>query len=449
MQRQEPRHPALGEHLRAQYRPEQVAALADQLRDFGLFEFHPLPNGLYAAVQSADGAAARTGYHHTWVRDTVQVANVAWEAGQLGVTTRTATSLLAWFETQRPRFSACVEGRADLDDKMQRPHIRFVGESLEESPQGWPHKQNDALGYALWFLSRALLAGLLPTTREHLATLALFPSFFEAVAYWQDRDSGHWEETPKLQCSSVGAVVAGLDAFAKLLAARDTQLASLLPDGWSAPDLVELQARGRVVLDHVLPWETRGDVERVGEAREADAALLFLIHPLRVLERDHADAVLRNVGEQLTGPHGIRRYVGDSYWMADYKRLFSEEVRTSGFEDDVGARDRHLKQGTEAQWCLFDPLLSTIHAWRYLASGDAEDRALQLHHLHRALCQITGPDDALGAGRCPEAYYLADSSRPDAWVANDNTPLLWTQAMLVQALLALERTAARDARAGG
>ncbi|GJM20817.1 MAG: hypothetical protein DHS20C15_07320 [Planctomycetota bacterium] len=445
MEHLSPRHPALAEHLRARYSPEQVQALAEQLRAFGVFEFHALPNGLYAAVHGAGGVEARTGYHHTWVRDTVQVASVAWEAGQLGVTQRTAEGLLAWFEAQRPRFEACVEGRADLDDKMQRPHIRFDGAQLTEVDEAWPHKQNDALGYALWFLSRALLAGLLTPDPRHLRTLAMFPSYFAAIRYWQDRDSGHWEETPKVQCSSVGAVVAGLAAFEKLLSARKQSLVDSLPEGWSAPDLVALRARGRVVLDHMLPWETRGPEAQVGVEREADAALLFLIHPLRVLDRDSADAVLRNVSDHLVGPHGIRRYCGDSYWMADYTRLFSEDVRTSGFEDDVGSRDRHLKPGSEAQWTLFDPLLSTIHGWRYLASGDAEDLNLQRHHLHRALCQVTGPEHALGGGHCPEAYYLADSARPDDWVVNDNTPLLWTQALLVQAVLALERSAVRDA----
>ena len=40
---------------------------------------------------------------------------------------------------------------------MQRPHIRFRGAELADIDDWWPHAQNDALGYALWFLSRAAL----------------------------------------------------------------------------------------------------------------------------------------------------------------------------------------------------------------------------------------------------------------------------------------------------
>ncbi len=61
----------------------------------------------------------------------------------------------------------------------------------------------------------------------------------------------------------------------------------------------------------------------------------------------------------------------------------------------------------------------------------------QVWHLNRALGQLT--DDAFVAGglRCPEAYYWARG----CYVANDNTPLLWTQANLWQALMAMDQTA--------
>ena len=36
------------------------------------------------------------------------------------------------------------------------------------------------------------------------------PLYFQAIRYWQDEDSGHWEERRKIEASSIGAVVAGL-----------------------------------------------------------------------------------------------------------------------------------------------------------------------------------------------------------------------------------------------
>jgi hypothetical protein len=392
-------------------------------------------------VPRAQASNAYTGYGNTWVRDTVHIAQAA------------ARSLLAWFATQAPRFEACIAGTADVADPMQRPHVRFRGAELAELPGWWPHAQNDALGYALWYLSRAALAGLLPLDEDAARVLGRFPRYFAAIRYWQDRDSGHWEEARKLQCSSVGAVVAGLLAYRGLCRARPELLAAR--EGVAAREAVaacegagpgalpaqleELLAAGRAHLARVLPAESAGEADPSLD-RATDAALLFLVHPLRVVTGELAARICDDVRAALLGPWGIRRYAGDSYWMADYKRLFDEATRTSGFEDDVASRDRHLKPGTEAQWCLFDPVLSTIHGWRFLASRDPRDRQLQEWHLRRALGQVTGADCPLGIGLCPEAYYLPDSREPDAWVPNDDTPLLWTEAALSGALLAARKT---------
>jgi len=38
---------------------------------------------------------------------------------------------------------------------------------------------------------------------EQLEILGLFPLFFQAVRYWEDEDSGHWEEARKIEASSI------------------------------------------------------------------------------------------------------------------------------------------------------------------------------------------------------------------------------------------------------
>jgi len=394
-------------------------------------------------VPRAHASNGYTGYANTWVRDTVHIAHAAWERGQVGRASTAARSLLAWFGSQSGRFEHCIAGEADLSDPMQRPHVRFRGADLAEIPGWWPHAQNDALGYALWFLSRAALSGLLPLDEQAARVLWRFPRYFASIRYWQDRDSGHWEEARKLQCSSVGAVVAGLLAFRGLCRARP-EVAATGARGSVPPStpaqLDELLAAGRAHLARVLPAESVGETDPACN-RATDAALLFLIHPLRVVSDEMAGRICDDVRATLLGPWGIRRYTGDSYWMADYTRLFDEQTRTSGFEDDVASRDRFLQPGTEAQWCLFDPVLSIIHGWRFLASRDPRDRALQEWHLRRSLGQVTGADCPLGEGLCPEAYYMKDSRMPAEWVANDDTPLLWTEAALSGALLAARKTA--------
>ena len=62
-----------------------------------------------------------------------------------------------------------------------------------------------------------------------------------------------------------------------------------------------------------------------------------------------------------------------------------------------------------------------------------------MRYLNRSLGQITGADCPQGALRCPEAYYLERGR----YVPNGQVPLLWTQANLLLALLAMEESAAR------
>ncbi|MDJ0677697.1 MAG: hypothetical protein QNJ36_20320 [Calothrix sp. MO_167.B42] len=64
----------------------------------------------------------------------------------------------------------------------------------------------------------------------------------------------------------------------------------------------------------------------------------------------------------MRGDDGIRRYLRDSFWCRDYKDL-PEEIRTSiSSEREQWLREhgRELKEGEEAQWCIFDPVISVI-----------------------------------------------------------------------------------------
>ena len=74
--------------------------------------------------------------------------------------------------------------------------------------------------------------------------------------------------------------------------------------------------------------------------------------------------------------------------------------RTRDFSDDMAARDALLERiGDEAQWCLFDPIVSAYYGRRFLAPARA-DIEQQTLHFNRALAQITA------SWRCPELYCL-------------------------------------------
>src|SRR5262249_37950240 len=150
-----------------------------------------------------------------------------------------------------------------------------------------------------------------------------------------------------------------------------------------------------------------------------------------------ADQIVADVIENLQGPHGIRRYPGDSYWCADYKELLAADTRTADFSDDLDSRDKLLKPGTEAQWCIFDPILAVIFAVAYLKSGSRASLVLHREYLLRSLRQLTTAEMRFGPDRCPESYYCERGQ----WAPNDITPLLWTQANLRLALHFAEQVA--------
>ena len=93
-------------------------------------------------------------------------------------------------------------------------------------------------------------------------------------------------------------------------------------------------------------------------------------------------------------------------------------------------RDALLKVGQEAQWCIFDPIISIIYGHRYYLSKNVDDLDKQINYFNRSLGQLTAPGSIFGECQCPEAYYLEDGH----YVPNDNTPLLWTQANLWAAI---------------
>lgn len=427
-------HPAIQPYLRPRYRLNEVRELIAFLEAQGTFRFPTLHNGLFSASVAVGEEFGYTGYHHVWVRDNVHIAHTHLATGLPAVAARTAQTLLAWFQMQRPRFLAVINGEADAQEPMNRPHIRFKGESLTDSSDKWSHAQNDALGYFLWLYCRLIRKGILEWDAEATLVLPLFPRYWQAIRYWEDADSGHWEETRKIEASSIGVVVAGLRELRDVLLGLGTQ-----PPTKFEPDLFplveELLIQGEAALQAILPSECIQPDPQLN--RRYDSALLFLIYPLRVVTGQMADQIAADVTHNLQGEYGIRRYLGDSYWCADYKQALSPEARTADFSDDLASRDKLLKPGLEAQWCIFDPIVSIHYALRHQQTRDPRDLDQQILHIHRSLAQLTGPHCPFGEFKCPESYYCENGQ----YVPNDVTPLLWTQANLRMALQYLEATA--------
>ncbi|MEM9163709.1 MAG: glycoside hydrolase family 15 protein [Cyanobacteria bacterium P01_F01_bin.4] len=409
--------------LRSQhYSLESLTGIYQTLLNHKTFEFPRLETGLFSA--SASTGADYTGYTSAWVRDNIHIAHAHYVVGEKAIAVKNIGALLEYFTQYRGRLETTLRTGHAPEAVMERPHIRFDGQTLQELDQTWAHAQNDALGYFVWFVCQLTLSGDLNLSADHCQLLALFALYFQAIRYWEDADSGHWEEARKIEASSIGAVVAGLTSLKHAIAqSRFDSRAFTFEDQTVTVELLEaLISQGRAALDQILPAECI----QPSQVRQYDAALLFLMYPLAVVDGAMADQILENVITHLQGDYGIKRYLGDSFWAADYKTKLSPEKRTIDFSDDMSARDALLKDGEEAQWCIFDPIVSVIFGLKYQATGDPTYLDQQTHYFNRALGQLTAEESPFGGLRCPELYYLEQGQ----YVPNDVTPLLWTQANL-------------------
>jgi hypothetical protein len=421
---------ALSKYVKQNYSLDEVHDLRSYLEEKQVFHFPALDNGLFPAGQFTTGAASVSGYNYVWVRDNCHIAHAHYVNGKISPAVENVRSAASYFYKHKARFEDIIEGRSDPHEPMNRPHIRFAGDRLEEIQQKWAHAQNDALGYFLWLYCLLVADRACKPSPEELELLARFVAYFRTIRFWQDEDSGHWEEVRKIGASSLGVVIGALRKLKNLLiqnqAYRDVFRASRFPI--DIDEIDQLLAYGEQTLHTILPAECRqSDKEKF---RLYDAALLFLIYPIAVVDEKMGEEIVTNVTTYLQGDYGIRRYQGDSYWCADYKERLRAEERTKDFSDELAQRNALLKEGQEAQWCLFDPIVSVIHGQRFCQMREQTALQQQVYYLNRSLGQITEDN------KCPEAYYLEHGQ----YVANDHTPLLWTQANLWVALQQLEKS---------
>ncbi len=414
---------------------EDVNSILQFLMLQGTFHFPSLPNGLFSAAAGEGGDFELTGYRNVWLRDNVQIA-WAHLAVQEDPSTavRCVAALNHFYRRHAHRFASIISGTADFNEPMNRPHIRFNGNDLSELSEKWSHAQNDALGYWLWINCELVARGANAKESVDWSLFAMLVRYWQTIQVWQDEDSGHWEEVRKIAASSIGCALAGLKQLQSLM--RDPFIEEKMRTSETPvtpSDVGDLIQHCDASMRAILPSECRQNDPT--KSRRYDGALLFLIYPLNIIaDRALEDQILSDVATHLQGPYGIRRYPGDSYWCADYRDLLSADQRTADFSDSLDARDRLLKPGMEAQWCIFDPIVACIHGQRYREHRDTESLQRQIAATQRSLSQLTPHGSRFPAWRCPESYFCEKGK----WIPNDITPLLWTQANLWQALTMLE-----------
>ncbi|HAC64711.1 MAG TPA: phosphorylase kinase [Cyanothece sp. UBA12306] len=418
--------------LQFTYTLQEIKIISEFLEDQNTFNFPCLESGLFSAATLTEDAEY-TGYTSVWVRDNIHVAHSHYVLGNFAIASRNAQALMNYFHKYKHRFEKIIDAGTVPENVMERPHIRFDGVTLTEIDQQWAHAQNDALGYFLWFYCKLIIDGKITPKPEDLKTLALFPLYFQTIAYWQDEDSGHWEEIRKIAASSMGVVVAALTSLKEMLIAQPNLAENLsYQEQTITINFVDqLLQKGNQELDKILPFEC---IQAGEKRREYDGALLFLIYPLKVVNENQSEHIIQNVSNNLQGNYGIKRYLKDSFWAADYKEKLDPEARTVDFSEDMSFRDSLIQENQEAQWCIFDPILSIIFGLKFQETHQEKYLEQQTWYLNRSLGQLTSKDCPAGELKCPELYYLEKGQ----YVPNDVVPLLWTQANLSMALKFME-----------
>lgn len=404
--------------------PDQVQALYRFLKARGAFNITQLRNGLFPAVGRECKTAKSSGYKNIWVRDNIHIAYAYWQIGRTAKALKCVTALASFFRKHDYRFKNIISEKADPEDPMQRLHIRFNPHGLKELAQPWSHAQNDAIGYFLWFYAKLTREGIIPKKQADIPLLALIAKYLDAIRFWRDKDSGHWEEQRKVSASSIGIAMAGLLEFEKLIGELNLKAKFQKDTRYhlSTGSLHRLIHRSRRALNRILPSECIQKDPKLN--RKYDAALLFLIEPVELLSDKMADRILARVKKNLEGDRGIRRYLMDSYWCPDFRKY----IRNPDIINDNEKRNTLARPGQEAQWCIFDPVISTIYGKRYLRSSRKSDLKKQICYFNRALSQIT-PPRSKHPYRCPEAYFIEKGK----FIPNDQIPLTWTQANLLVA----------------
>ena len=390
--------------------------IREYLTNHGCFIFTQLPSGLFPAIRT-DAEKDETGYADAWLRDSACIALNLWHSGERELATRAGEGVLTALGHSADALRSATTGA-----EVRRPMVRFHGANAEPL-QDWPNAQNDALGYAMCLIGTLVRAEVLRLFEQQVELLDSLVGYLGAIEYWRDEDSGHWEEAAKCGASSIGAVVAGLQAIRSV--ASDAALVD------------ELIFKGRQALAELLPNESRTP----GQERDADGAVLFLVAPLQVVEGEVAEQVVQLVQRDLVGEIGVKRYVGDSYWAPDYRDHFQMGDRAADFTNRMDERAAFLKPGLEAQWSLFDPMLAVYYAKQFQQTGDAKHAAEAQRYLSRSLGQILNDQGDL---KMPEAYFY----ERDAWVPNDHSGLLWSESGLLYALSVFEEVFGDTAVAG-
>lgn len=306
-----------------------------------------LSNGAYTASLSND-------YSYVWIRDIVYTV--------LPFINEPSERYAKAYHALLDMFKS-YEWKIDIHRKkkpiylFEYIHSRYSTD-LKEMPVEWGHAQNDAIGAFLWGIGEGYRLGQkVIRDKKDIEIIQKLVDYLECLQYWQAKDNGMWEENMEVHASSLGACVAGLNAVKILVNVNE--------------DLIK---KGEEALRNLLPRES--------ETKDTDLALLSLVFPYRVVDRDTAIKIVETVSSKLERTYGVIRYENDQYY----------------------------NEGKEAEWCFGFPWLGLCY--------------LELGQFHKASEYIAKTKRVVPDNWEVPELYVGGTNRP-----NGNTPLAWSVAM--------------------
>jgi GH15 family glucan-1,4-alpha-glucosidase len=374
----------------ARSQPDQAPAPVRVARSLEQIERCRYPTGLYSAVP-ADSDVLLDLYRSVWIRDTIYTL-LAFEA--IGDLERLRAGVYAMLDRVLLRWSyrldwRIVEGLPD--NQMEYLHPRYNPDGSEIYTQLWGLRQDDAVGLAIWALSRwQERFDLFRNDYQDFHLVQKLIWYCDRILVPHIPDNGIWEEegpTKTVHLSSIAAVAAGLHQAARI-GVKD------IPDRLRHDTLLKIDQLAGRESDH----------------HATDLALLTLVWPLGEdlpIPRSTLRDIVQRVEDQLTGTRGVVRYDGDAY---------------------------HNCHGGPPEWTMGFGFLAL--AWNAL--GERERGQWYLHRLGNV---------ATDTGELPESW-CRDPEHHQYY----NSPLCWSHALHVIAASSLghqTEDAATSPRPGG
>src|SRR5580698_3916093 len=164
-------------------------------------------SGLFAASKKGESE----GYDKAWLRDNFYECLAFEVLGDYDTVHKTYRAILDIFKKHETKIDHAISQKPEA--AYQYIHPRYHPETFDEYWEEWGNKQNDSIGCVLFKIGELekRRKGFIVDGADDVRVLQKLVWYLSTLEYWNDPDSGMWEENEEIHSSSVGACLAGLE----------------------------------------------------------------------------------------------------------------------------------------------------------------------------------------------------------------------------------------------